>query len=289
MNGVLAIDKPEDYTSFDVVARLRGILKMRKIGHGGTLDPMATGVLPIFLGKSTKAVDFTDERKRYLAEVLFGIKTDTGDVRGNVLEKSDTFPIKEEIEKTISEFKGKIQQIPPMYSAVKVDGRRLYDVAREGKTVERKTREIEIFEIELLDYRVDERKIVLDISCSKGTYVRTLAEDIAERMDAIASLSKLKRTYSGGFEIDDCISLDELEDIIESGEKPPILSVDRLLLKYGEVSLSCEEGKKFLNGVGIKTELVFPDGDILRTYCDGKFLGLVKVKSNILLKFKQFI
>lgn len=289
MNGVLAIDKPEDYTSFDVVARLRGILKMRKIGHGGTLDPMATGVLPIFLGKSTKAVDFTDERKRYLAEVLFGIKTDTGDVRGNVLEKSDTFPIKEEIEKTISEFKGKIQQIPPMYSAVKVDGRRLYDVAREGKTVERKTREIEIFEIELLDYRVDERKIVLNISCSKGTYVRTLAEDIAERMDTIASLSKLRRTYSGGFEIDDCISLDELEDIIESGEKPPILSVDKLLLKYGEVSLSCEEGKKFLNGVGIKTGLVFPDGDILRTYCDGKFLGLVKVKSNILLKIKQFI
>jgi tRNA pseudouridine55 synthase len=289
LNGVLAIDKPENYTSFDVVARLRGILKMRKIGHGGTLDPMATGVLPVFLGKSTRAVDLTDERKRYLAEVLFGIKTDTGDVSGDILKRCDIFPAREIIENAIFEFKGKIRQIPPMYSAVKIDGRRLYEIAREGKTVARKAREIEIFEIELIEYRKDERIILLDISCSKGTYVRTLAEDIAERTGSVATLSKLKRTYSGGFNIEDCISLDELEEIIKRGEKPPLLCVDRLLLKYNEIHLSAEDKTRFLNGARIVTEQSFPDGDILRAYCDGEFLGLVKVKSRSLLKFKQFV
>jgi len=289
LNGVLAIDKPENYTSFDVVARLRGILKMRKIGHGGTLDPLATGVLPVFLGKSTRAVDFTDERKRYLAEVFFGIKTDTGDISGDILKRCDFFPAKEAVEETIFEFKGKIRQIPPMYSAVKIDGRRLYEIAREGKTVSRKAREIEIFEIELIEYRKDERKILLDISCSKGTYVRTLAEDIAERMGTVATLSRLKRTYSGGFSIEDCISLDELEEIIKRGEKPPIICVDRLLMKYNEVHLSAEDEIRFLNGVRIGTKHNFPDGDILRAYCDGKFLGLVKVKSKSLIKFKQFV
>ncbi|MEG2939153.1 MAG: tRNA pseudouridine(55) synthase TruB, partial [Oscillospiraceae bacterium] len=180
MNGILIVDKPGGFTSFDVIAKLRGVLNERRIGHGGTLDPMATGVLPVFVGIATRAADLLpNEKKRYTATVRMGIRTDTADITGSIIEQNDCVATREQLESATRSLTGAISQIPPMYSAIQVDGKRLYDLARQGKTVERQARKIEIYKIEILDFNEFKREFTIDVICSKGTYIRTLAEDIA--------------------------------------------------------------------------------------------------------------
>ncbi|MEG2259483.1 MAG: tRNA pseudouridine(55) synthase TruB, partial [Oscillospiraceae bacterium] len=193
MNGILIVDKPGGFTSFDVIAKLRGVLNERRIGHGGTLDPMATGVLPVFVGIATRAADLLpNEKKRYTATVRMGIRTDTADVTGRIIEQNDCVATRVQLESATRSLTGAISQIPPMYSAIQVDGKRLYDLARQGKTVERQARKIEIYKIEILDFNEFKREFTIDVICSKGTYIRTLAEDIASAAGCIAALSALR-------------------------------------------------------------------------------------------------
>ena len=217
ISGVIPIDKPEGFTSFDVIAKCRGILKERRLGHSGTLDPLATGVLPVFVGRATKAIDLLPDReKRYVAGFRLGYSTDTQDVSGETLETSDVRVMREEIEEAIPKFVGKIMQVPPMYSAVKVGGKRLYDLARAGKTVEREAREIEIFSIELTDFDERSQSGGLEIACSKGTYIRTLINDLAENLGTLGVMASLRRTYSQGFDVSGCVSLQALEEAVKA-------------------------------------------------------------------------
>ncbi len=215
MNGIIVLDKPQGFTSFDAVAKLRVILHTKKIGHGGTLDPMATGVLPIFVGNATRAVDLVpDSPKCYTATARLGILTDTGDITGTVTRCSDYIPSLDELTAACAKFIGKIEQIPPMYSAIKVGGRKLYDIARSGKTVERQPRSIEIHSLYINDYNIENKEFSFTVSCSKGTYVRTLSEDIASACSSLATLTSLRRTESGGFTLSDCMSFNEIEKAV---------------------------------------------------------------------------
>ena len=207
MNGIILVDKPKDFTSFDVVAKMRGILKTRSIGHGGTLDPMATGVLPLFVGRATKCCDILPcQDKTYIAGLKLGIKTDTQDITGIVLEKREVNITKELFHKVVSSFVGEIDQIPPMYSAVKQDGKKLYELARKGITVERKPRKITIYEINILSEDFEKNEFILEVSCSKGTYIRTLCEDIGNSLGCGGTLFSLKRKKAAGFSNENCHS-----------------------------------------------------------------------------------
>ena len=202
MNGILNIYKEPGFTSFDVVAKLRGILKQKKIGHTGTLDPAAQGVLPVCLGKATKLCELiTDGYKTYEAVMLLGTVTDTLDMEGSVLKRHDVTCSPDEVTKTVMSFAGKIEQIPPMYSALKVNGQRLYELARQGVTVERKKRSIEIYNIDIISIELP--RVVFSVTCSKGTYIRTLCDDIGEKLGCGACMESLKRTASGRFKIED--------------------------------------------------------------------------------------
>ena len=212
MNGIICLDKPQGFTSFDAVAKLRGILQTRRLGHGGTLDPMATGVLPIFVGNATKACDIMpDNTKSYRAGFRLGQVSDTQDVTGTILAEYQKEVPQEDILAVIPEFTGKIMQLPPMYSAVQVNGKRLYDLARQGIEVERTPREIEVFSIDLADYDESAREGVLEISCGKGTYIRTIINDIGERLGCGGIMTSLVRTSSGGFTLADCHTFEELQ------------------------------------------------------------------------------
>ncbi len=212
MNGIIVVNKPQDFTSFDVCAKMRGILGTKKIGHAGTLDPMATGVLPIFVGTATKACDILpDNDKVYLAGFRLGATSDTQDVWGDVTEKSETPISRSEVEGILPNFRGDIMQIPPMYSAVQVNGQRLYDLARQGIVVKREPRPIKIHRLELKEYL--ENQGFLEISCSKGTYIRTLINDIGEGLAVGGIMTSLVRTKAAGFTLSDAITLEELQEI----------------------------------------------------------------------------
>ncbi len=280
MNGIIIVDKPAGFTSHDVVAKLRGILGMRRIGHGGTLDPMATGVLPVFVGSATKAVDLLPDRtKRYTATVRLGEKTDTGDSTGAVTAKSDARCTEADLTALLPSFLGARTQIPPMYSAVKVGGRRLYESARAGETVERKPRPIEILSLDLVSFDDTEGSFVLDVRCSKGTYIRVLAEEIAETAGCLGTLTALRRTMSAGFALPDAHTLEEIAAAKESGALDTLLlPVDRAFTAYKAVALDPELTKQFFNGVVFdcrQTKIQLEPGE---TYCvygaDGAFLGL---------------
>lgn len=278
LEGVLAVDKPEGWTSFDVVAKVRGITRCRKIGHGGTLDPMATGVLPLFFGRSAKAADFVPlQEKRYLAEVRFGERTDTLDATGTVLERSGRRTGREAVEAALVGFRGEILQRTPMYSARRVGGERLYRIARGGRVVDRPVRRVGILALELLEFREDAQTAVLDIRCSKGTYVRVLADDLGTALGTGAVLTGLRRTEDLGFTGADCRTLEELRAAEEEGRFPSLLlGVDRLLEAYPAVRLSPRRETLFRNGVRLdarRTGGCPPDG-IVRVYADGRFLGL---------------
>ncbi len=219
--GILCIDKPEDYTSFDVVARMRGICRTKKIGHAGTLDPMATGVLPLFLGRATKACAILpDQNKRYRASFRLGITTDTQDITGKVLKERPVTASAQEVREALQGFVGDILQLPPMYSAVQVGGQRLYDLARQGIEVEREPREVSILSIDLLEESPETGEYTIDVLCAKGTYIRTLCHDLGEKLGCGAALTKLRRTMAAGFTEADCITLEQAEELLANAGAP---------------------------------------------------------------------
>ncbi len=251
MNGILCMNKPEGFTSFDVVAKMRGITGVRKMGHAGTLDPMATGVLPLLLGRATKACDLLpDETKRYTAGFRFGLSTDTQDITGKVLSSSEEPVTKEALLSALPAFRGELQQLPPMYSAVQVNGRRLYDLARQGREVEREPRTIRIDGLSLLEYEAESRTGVLDIRCSKGTYVRTLIHDLGRRLGAGGVLTSLVRTESSGFSLEDCITIEEAARLSESDVlQEKLIPIEAVFRGCPGVALNAVQKRMFLNGV----------------------------------------
>ena len=243
MDGVIVIRKEKGYTSHDVVAKLRGILHMKKIGHTGTLDPDAEGVLPVALGKATRLVDMiTDKEKTYEAVMRLGVVTDTQDMSGTVLSEVPEFQVAEEELRAVTEsFAGDYMQVPPMYSALKVNGKKLYELAREGKTVERKPRPVHFYEIEILD--IDFPLVRFRVTCSKGTYIRTLCHDIGEKLGCGAAMETLLRTKVGRFTLDDAITLAQTEEAVRNGEiEQRILGIEEILAEYPRVC--CREERE---------------------------------------------
>ncbi len=236
INGIINVNKEKGFTSHDVVAKLRGIVGQRKIGHTGTLDPDATGVLPVCLGKATKLCDMlTDKNKTYETTLLLGLETDTQDITGEILNKAEVVPYKEaEVEACIYSFLGEYDQVPPMYSALKVNGKKLYELAREGKTVERKARRVEILAIEITSMNLPE--VTMTVTCSKGTYIRTLCHDIGQNLGVGGCMKELKRTKVSSFLIQDSLTLSQLQELKDRGELDtciqPIDSVFQTLDRY---------------------------------------------------------
>ena len=202
MDGIIILDKPEDFTSFDMVAKMRRLLGTRKVGHAGTLDPMATGVLPIFVGRATKCCDILpNQNKRYTAAFQLGYTTDTLDATGRVLTRTEVSATKEDVEKALESFRGEIMQLPPMYSAIQINGKRLYDLARQGIEIEREKRPVTIMELNLLSADDTQHIYQIDVACSKGTYIRTLCADIGEALGCGATMTALRRTEAAGFSL----------------------------------------------------------------------------------------
>ncbi len=287
MNGILLVDKPQDWTSFDVAAKLKGLCKTRRIGHSGTLDPMATGLLVMFLGRATRAVPFAEEHeKRYIASLRPGLVTDTQDITGNVLEKNDCTVTAGELEEVLRAFRGEIAQVPPMYSAIRVNGRRLYDIARRGGEVERKPRPVTIRSLELIGE--DERgDFLLDVRCSKGTYVRTLCHDIGQALGCGACLSSLRRTEVGTFRVEDAHTMDELIAAVEAGMiESLLLSVEELFPDVRRISVDAEADRRIRCGNPAATEE--EDGRALVYGADGSLLMLGEIKDGIMSTVKSF-
>ncbi len=288
MNGVLLIDKPKGFTSFDVIAVVRKLTGQRKTGHTGTLDPNATGVLTVLLGSATKAQDIIlNHDKSYVAGVKLGLTTDTLDIWGTVTSKSESRVSRAEVERLIPKFSGEIEQVPPMYSAVKKDGQRLYDLARRGIEVERKARKVTVYKLALTDFDEETQEGTLEISCSKGTYVRTIIDDLGAALGTGAVMTALRRTFACGFSIDDCITLDDLKLLSEKGEAQTALrSVESLFYDCAEVKISDGQAKRFSNGGALditrtalkKAEDI--DGKIYRVKNADSFLGLAKADTS---------
>jgi len=284
INGVINIYKERGFTSHDVVAKLRGILKQKKIGHTGTLDPEAEGVLPVCLGMGTKLCDMlTDRDKTYEAVLLLGQSTDTQDVTGTVLERAEVRMPEEEIREVISSFAGRYKQVPPMYSALKVNGKKLCDLAREGKVVERKAREVTIHEIRILDIRLPE--VYMLVSCSKGTYIRTLCHDIGEKLGCHGCMKELRRTKVGQFLEEDSLRLSEIEYLRDEDRlSEVILPVDQVFADLPSVMLKEEKGKLGYNGNPFQSEDVRDEktwSGQVRVYDGlGAFIGIYKYSPN---------
>lgn len=279
--GILCIDKPEGFTSFDVVAKARGITRCRKIGHGGTLDPMATGVLPLFLGRAVKATALIpDQDKRYRATVQFGLATDSQDSTGALLSQTDATITRQQLEVALDTQRGVIQQLPPMHSAVWVDGQRLYKLARQGKEIDRPLREVTIYSLDLLEFHEDRQEAVLDVFCSKGTFVRTICHDLGQTLGVGGILTALRRTQTLGYHLDRCITLEQLSDICQAGELDQLLQpVDEVFAQYQRVFLSPRQEIMFLNGVRLDLDRIrHPDTqELLRVYGSSRFLGLARL------------
>ena len=283
MNGIVIVDKPEGWTSQDVVSKLRGVLKTRRIGHGGTLDPMATGVLPVFVGRATRGVEFFEHaEKTYETLLRLGITTDTEDITGTVLTERDVFVTGTMVEEVLTKFRGEIMQVPPMYSALKVNGQKLYDLARKGKEVERQPRPITIHELTLLGMEAD--GIRLRVRCSKGTYIRTLCKDIGEALGCGGCMAQLRRVTAGEYTIAQSVPL---KTLIES-ENPEqyLLAVDSMFKTYPEVILTAKQEKCCRNGVAFTVDL--PEGKY-RVYAqNGEFLALSHMVEGKLTTIKSF-
>ena len=297
MDGILNILKPPDMTSFDVVGYLRGLIRIKKIGHTGTLDPAAVGVLPVCIGRATKAIEYlTDKDKEYRAELILGITTDTQDSTGEIIEKREVSVTDEEFQSVLGEFTGDIEQIPPMYSAVKIGGKKLYELAREGKTIERPKRSVKIHSIDIVmpltKYQDGSIRAIIDVRCTKGTYIRTLINDIGEKLGTGACMSFLIRTGTGGFLLEDALTLEEIADINNKGLLGNYLKTpDKVFTNLNEVHLDEKGCKAYLNGQFIAFS---GNADVLlRVYgCNNDFLGIGKLifrDGSIFLKSeKQF-
>lgn len=256
MDGIINVYKEKGFTSHDVVAKLRGILHQRKIGHTGTLDPDATGVLPVCLGKATKVCELlTNKNKQYRATVKLGIITDTQDITGTILEEKTANISKEELIQTASSFMGEISQLPPMYSAIKVNGKRLYELARQGIEVERKPRNITVYAIDILDFEEKEQTFTMEVTCSKGTYIRTLCHDIGLQLGCGATMTSLVRTKVEPFEIQNALTLSQIEEIYKADQIDSILEpVDKIFKDYMKIVVKENGLKRLINGNKIPLE-----------------------------------
>ncbi len=278
MDGIINVNKPLGITSHDVVYRLRKILGIKKIGHTGTLDPDAKGVLPMCIGRGTKlAEELTAKEKQYLAELTLGIVTDTQDISGEVLERHEVSLSEEEIREAIMSFVGDIEQIPPMYSAIKVDGKKLYELAREGKTVELAPRPVTIFEINIQRVDMAENKVSFLVDCSKGTYIRTLCHDIGKKLGCGGVMSALKRTRSGDFKIENAFTLEEIEEKAKNNDFSFLIGIDEALSHYDKVVLADRNARRLCNGIEVRLNGI-EDDKIFRVYDEqGKFLALCTI------------
>lgn len=283
IHGILNIYKEKGYTSHDVVAKLRGITGQRKIGHTGTLDPEAEGVLPVCLGRATKVCDLlTDRDKTYEAVLLLGIRTDTQDVTGTVTDRGDIQGItREMVEQAAKKYVGEYDQIPPMYSALKVNGKKLYELAREGKTIERKARRVRIYELEILEEALP--RVRLRVRCSKGTYIRTLCDDIGADLGCYGCMEALLRTSVGSFALEEACRLEDVEAAVKAGELGKMLCpIDRLFAEYPAVQVKKGWEKLAYNGNGLKRSMTdgdreTRDGACVRIYdAGGNFLALYR-------------
>ena len=292
-SGVINIYKEAGYTSHDVVAKLRGILKQKKIGHTGTLDPQAQGVLPVCLGKGTKLCDLlADHDKEYEAVLRLGITTDTQDMEGNVLQESSVQVSEEEVRTCILSFQGEQMQVPPMYSALKVNGKKLYELAREGKVVERKDRPVTFHKIEVLWMELP--KVKIRVQCSKGTYIRTLCNDIGEKLGCGGCMEELLRTRVERFALEDAVKLDEVQKAMEEGTVDSlILPVDRIFDQYPTAKTTTQGDLLVHNGNRLFSELLQEEPEAesgyVRVYdSEDTFIGLFEKKTDQLVPVKMF-
>lgn len=280
MNGILCMNKPQDFTSFDVIGKLRGILHMKRLGHTGTLDPMATGVLPILVGTATKACDILpNQDKTYQATVVFGKATDTLDIWGKPLQDYPEQHVTEAaLRAVLPEFLGDITQLPPMYSAVSVNGKRLYELARKGETIERPTRTVHIDAITLDAFDETQQTATLTVSCGKGTYIRTLLSDIGQRLGGDAVMTALTRTAACGYPLQDCLTFEQVAAAMADGTlEEHLLPTDSLFSSYPKLRLNAAQERMFCNGVKLdlnRLRNLQPDQDIYTVYgATGTFLG----------------
>ena len=283
MNGIVIVDKPQEWTSQDVTARLRRVFNTRRIGHGGTLDPMATGVLPVFVGRATRGVEFFEHaEKTYEATLLLGTTTDTEDTSGTVLEQRDVHISETEFLSILPRFRGRIMQVPPMYSALKINGQKLVDLARKGKTVERQPREIEIFELSCVEFSGNTAR--LRVRCSKGTYIRTLCKDIGEALGCGGCMAALRRVQAGEYTIEESVPL----TVLLEAENPEqyLRTVDSMFRQYPAVTLSAKQEKCCRNGASFSMTL--EDGTYRCYSKGGEFLSLSKINGGIMSTIKSF-
>lgn len=299
-NGILNINKPEGWTSQDVVAKLRGRLHIRRVGHTGTLDPMATGVLPVCFGKATRIIEYYDDDfKTYEAEMKLGMVTDTLDITGTVLETKPVDVSEEDVIQTIDSFRGWITQIPPKYSALKVNGKPLYKYAREGVEVEIKSRKIYVADIQPVEVNLGENRILFRVTCSKGTYIRTICDDIGKKLGCGGTMTALRRTQSGCFRVEEARTLPEILEMTDEELERCVIPMDKTLVHLGRIELKSMESVPFYyNGREIDTGYVnvlaspaVPEalqegsrlGDKYRVYDpEGKFLGISSLRENTL-------
>ena len=283
MDGIVIVDKPAGWTSQDVVSKLRGVFKTRRIGHGGTLDPMATGVLPVFVGRATRAVEFFEHaEKNYEATLRLGISTDTEDITGTVLEEKPVTATEEEFLQALDAFRGDISQIPPMYSAIKINGQKLCDLARRGKEVERKPRPVTIYALDCLSFEDVTAK--LRIHCSKGTYIRTLCKDIGQALGCGGTMESLRRVTAGEYAISQAVTMETLIN----AEDPAcfLLPIDSLFAAYPEVTLTEKQTLRCRNGNAFSIAL---EPGTYRAYSEtGEFLMLGKVEDGVMSTIKSF-
>ena len=286
-NGIIVIDKGPNWTSMDVCAKLRGIFQEKRIGHAGTLDPMATGVLPVFVGRATRAVEFAGEgEKEYVAGLRLGLVTNTQDTSGETLEEHPVSVTQEELERVLEQFRGEIDQVPPMYSAIKINGKKLYELARKGREVERPARKVTIHAL-TLESREGEADFTIRVRCSKGTYVRTLCHDIGQALGCGGCMSSLRRTMAAGFTLEDAVTLDE----VQQAEDPAklLLPVDAYFAGRPVLLLKPELEKKVRNGMTV----ILPQAPGISGECrvygeSGEFLALGKLSGKKLETIKSF-
>ena len=283
MNGIVIVDKPKDWTSQDVTARLRRVFNTRRIGHGGTLDPMATGVLPVFVGRATRGVEFFEHAEKVYETVLKpGITTDTEDITGNVLTRQEVSVTAEAVEAVLPRFRGEILQVPPMYSALKVNGKKLYELARAGKEIQRQPRPITIYELTLLE--VSGEGIRLRVHCSKGTYIRTLCKDIGEALGCGGCMASLRRVRAGEYTENEAVPLLKL---LETEDPEQYLrGVDTMFRNHPEITLTDKQEQRCRNGNSFSVNL--PDGTYRAYSKNGEFLALSRAENGILSTVKSF-
>ena len=289
-NGIIIIDKPAGWTSMDVCAKLRGMFHEKRVGHAGTLDPMATGVLPVFIGRATRAVEFAaDSDKEYIARLKLGVVTNTQDTTGEILEERPVEVGGERLRRVLERFTGEIEQVPPMYSAIKINGKKLYELARKGREVERKPRPVTIHELELLGWPEAGEDFSLRVVCSKGTYVRTLCHDIGQALGCGGCMSSLRRVKAAGFTLADSVTLEAVQEAVDRGEgETLLLPVDAYFSGLPMLALKTPGAEKKLRNGAALTARGLPDGEYRVYGMDKTFLALCRAAGGTLTTVKSF-